>query len=282
MEETEAVSHGKRSCLSSKCISEDLGIDMASSRRFARFDFAGGIGTLSTVLTFALSPMASMAQEFTAPSIVRAEAEATLSSIISGTIQALPFEKGAEFSAGEELASLDCSIYLSESVATRAEQEAAMIAANSLQALFARGGIGQLEVDVAKAEAAAVSARAQIAQSRADACHILAPYDGRVAEHSVSAFEFVDPGQAVLSIVSTGVPDLEIIAPADWLAWVKPGVKGRLRLEGKEGELSVTIDMLGPVVDPVSRTVSMTAVFDGKVEGILPGMSGIITLEPIQ
>lgn len=253
---------------------------MSDSRHCASRRMTRGLGGIALIVVFISQPQASEAQEFSAPSVVRAQDEATLSSVISGTINALPFEEGAAFRAGEVLVDLDCAIYKSEAAAARAESTGARAVVSSREALFARGGTGRLEVDMAKAEAAAAAARAQSADLRVDACKIHAPYDGRVAEHVVSAFEYVEPGQPVLSIVSTGTPDLEIVAPADWLRWVEPGTSGRLRLEARREEFNVTIETLGPIVDPVSRTVKLTAAFDGDAGGVLPGLSGLVTLQP--
>ncbi len=230
-------------------------------------------------LVFFSLPQGLQAQEFSAPSLVRAQDEATLSSEISGKINALPFEEGAAFRAGEVLVDLGCAIYRSEAAAAFAESTGALAAVAANQALFDRGGLGRLEVDLAKAEAAAAAARAKSADLRIDACQIRAPYDGRVAEHAVSTHEYVEPGQPVLSIVSTGTPDLEIIAPAEWLRWVEPGTRGQLRLDARREDFTVTIETLGPIVDPVSRTVKLTAAFGGDAGGVLPGMTGLVILE---
>lgn len=224
-------------------------------------------------------PGTPQAQEFTAPSIVRAREEATLSSIISGGVHALPIEEGAGFEAGDILIEINCSIYRAEAEAALADSTGAQAAAASREALFSRGGIGRVEVELAKAEAAAAAARARSAQLRVDACQTYAPYDGRVAEHFVNVFEYVEPGQPVLSIVSTASPDVEIIAPSDWLSWLQPGTEGRLRLEAREEVFSITIETVAPIVDPVSRTVKLTAAFNGDTDGVLPGMSGLVTLE---
>ena len=95
----------------------------------------------------------------------------------------------------------------------------------------------------------------------------------------MNPFEYVDAGAPIVSLVSIGTPDLEIIAPAEWLQWLRVGATGELRLDARRDPIPVQIDSLGPTVDPVSRTVKLTAVFEGSTEGILPGMSGFVVLE---
>jgi multidrug efflux pump subunit AcrA (membrane-fusion protein) len=82
----------------------------------------------------------------------------------------------------------------------------------------------------------------------------------------------------MLSIVSSKIPDLEIIAPEEWLNWLKPGTRGELRVEASREVFAVTVKSIAPVVDPVSRTVKLTGTFDGDTTGLLPGMSGLVTL----
>jgi RND family efflux transporter MFP subunit len=221
----------------------------------------------------------SHAQDLRAPSVVRAEAEATLSSVLSSTVKSLPLDEGASFNAGDVLVELDCAIFQSEAAAALAENAGALAQVASREALFSRGGTGRLEVEIAQSKAAAATARVQTAELRVEDCKITAPYDGRVAEHAVSAHEFVESGQPVISIVSAGVPDLEIIAPAGWLRWIEPGTPGTVTLEATGAGYPVTIAAIGPVVDPVSRTIKLTAVFDGPADGLLPGMSGLVSLE---
>jgi RND family efflux transporter MFP subunit len=221
----------------------------------------------------------SLAQDLRAPSVVRAESEATLSSALSSTVTALPFDEGASFLAGDVLVELDCAVFQSNAAAALAEKSGALARVASREALFSRGGTGRLEVEISKSEAAAAAARSQMAELRVEDCRILAPYDGRVVEHAIRAHEFVDPGQPVLTIVSAGAPDLEIIAPAEWLSWIEPGTAGTVTLESTGASYPVKIEAIGPVVDPVSRTIKLTAIFDGPVEDVLPGMSGLVSLE---
>lgn len=219
------------------------------------------------------------AKEVSAPSVVRAQEQATLSTLIPGRIISMPFETGESFLKGDVLLEIDCAIYRSHAAAAQAERLAAVAQVEARENLFRRGGIGQLEVDVAKAEAAAATAQAHTADIRVGYCQVRAPYVGRVVEHVVNSFEFVEPGQPVLSIVSTGEPDLEIIAPAEWLRWITPGTKGVLRLEATQREVGVSVTSIGATVDPVSRTVKLKASFEEGTNDLLPGLSGLVSLE---
>ena len=235
--------------------------------------------TLVVSLLAGTRPLVATAQDATAPSVVRAQQEATLASRISGVVDLLPLDIGAEFQAGEVLARIDCEIYQAEAAAAEADSSGALVALAAQEALLARGGIGKLDVDVSRARAQAAAARAKSASLREESCKVRAPFDGKVAERLVNPFEYVDAGTPIVSLVSIGTPDLEIIAPAEWLLWLRLGATGELRLDARRDPIPVQIDSLGPTVDPVSRTVKLTAVFEGPTAGILPGMSGLVVLE---
>lgn len=222
------------------------------------------------------------AQDTTAPSVVRAKAEATISSVLSGTLEILPFDEGDQFSQGDILVKLDCAIQQAEAEAARADAEAARSTYTSRKALFARGGIGRSEVEISKASAAAADARTRGAEARLRGCEITAPFEGRISERLVNTFEYVQPSQPLFSIVSSGRPDVEIIAPAIWLRWMEIGQPGRLRLDAVEGTYNVKVTGLGSTVDPVSRTIKMSAAFEEDVPDILPGMSGLVSFERSQ
>jgi len=226
-----------------------------------------------------LTAATAVAQPFTAPAVARAEAEATVSSVIAGTIEALPFDEGNEFLAGDALARLDCSLYEAEAASFRAEHEAALTRSRALDQLLARGGAGRAEVETARAMAAAASAKVDSAEVRLRGCTISAPFDGRIAEYEVNSFEYVEPSQPLFSIVSSGKPDLEIIAPDNWLRWIAPGKSGQVQFEALAGTFDIVVTSVSPVVDPVSQTVKLSAAFKTEADGVLPGMSGRVQFE---
>ncbi|MDN3524180.1 efflux RND transporter periplasmic adaptor subunit [Halomonas sabkhae] len=214
-----------------------------------------------------------------APAVVRAEAEAEFSSILAGTVKALPFEEGASFAKGELLVQLDCAEQRAEAEAAAADYQAASAEYRSRQALLERGAIGRVEVEVAEARAAEARARRQLTQARVSGCDIAAPFAGRVAELSVNAFEYVEPSQPLLHIVSTERPTVEIQAPAEWLRWMESGTAGQVSFDEAEGSFAIEVTGFGATVDPVSKTVELTAAFQSEVPDILPGMSGIARFE---
>jgi RND family efflux transporter MFP subunit len=248
-----------------------------------------GVARLRAWLLFAplcaalgLLPVTSDAQEGGAPAVVKAEREATLSSLVAGVITTFHFDEGAAFREGDVLVEIDCRLYQFDARAAEARRSRVAAEMAAREKLFERGGISRLEVDALRAELDGVAAEVAAAALRVDQCQVRAPFAGRVGEHGANAAEFVEPGRPVLSIVSSGRPSLEIILPAEWLAWVGPGSVGRLRLDAVAGDIPVTVSSLAPSIDPVSRTLRVKATIDDDTVPILPGMSGFVVLERSQ
>ena len=214
-----------------------------------------------------VSPVVAQEGGRTAPAVVRAEAEAQLSSSLSGMIEALPVDDGAVFSEGDLLARLDCAVQRAEAEAATADHQAAQAEFDVRKALLARGGTGEVQVAVAKAQAAATKARQRLAEAVVSKCDIVAPFDGRVVEASVNEFEYVEPSQALLSVVSSGRPELEINAPGVWLRWLSIGSEGRVEFEEVEGIFAVQVSSIGAAIDPVSATIKVTAEFQKGTPG---------------
>ncbi len=223
----------------------------------------------------------AFAEPATAPSVARAEAQATLASTIAGTIEDLPFAEGSEFAKGDVLARFNCELYSAEAKALRAELQAAESRSSALEQLLERGAAGRAEVQATKALALAATANLETAEVRMKGCTITAPFDGKIIEYTANAFEYVQPSQPLVSVVSFGKPELEIIAPDTWLLWIAKGTTGQVQFEAAVGTFDIVITGIAPIVDPVSQTVKLLAAFQGDASAVLPGMSGLVRFEAI-
>lgn len=239
------------------------------------------MAVLATWSCTLFSASAGLAQEpaLLAPAVVRAQAEAEFSSSLAGIVSALPFEDGDTFAQGDRLVGLDCAVQKAEADAAAADNTAAQAEYQAGQALLARGGVGRVQVAVAEAQAAATQARQRLAEAVVSRCEIHAPFAGRVVETLVNEFEYVQASQPLLSIVSGERPQLEINAPAVWLRWMTVGSRGQVEFESLGDVFPVQISGIGAAIDPVSATIKIKAEFQTDIDGILPGMSGLVRFE---
>lgn len=206
--------------------------------------------------------------------VVKAGAEATISSEISGRITALPFQEGQAFSKGEELVDFDCAFYQAKAQAARAGLIAKQKEYQNNRQLEKLDAAGELEVAVSKAEVDKAGAELAVARLRMNHCRVEAPYDGRVVDLSVNVHESVGADQELIHIVDSSAPTIELIVPSTWLTWLKRGATFTFRVDEIRAVRKAVVTRLGAVVDPVSNTVKVYGKFNGDRSGVLPGMSG--------
>lgn len=208
---------------------------------------------------------------------VRARTETVLSFRVGGRLLARAVNNGDSVRAGQVLARLDAADLQLGASAAQAAQRAAQTNAEQLDAdlkrfqdLHAQGFIGQAELD--RRTAAAVAARAQLDQARAqsavqshqaDYAQLQAPAAGVVTA------VLAEPGQ----VVGAGTPVLKLSydGPRDVVFSVAEDQVGAVRaLLGREGAAQVrgwaasevwpaTVREVAGAADPVTRTFQVKA-----------------------
>jgi multidrug resistance efflux pump len=111
-------------------------------------------------------------------------------------------------------------------------------------------------------------------------CSIAAPFSGRVAEQKLREQQFAQAGQAILDIIDDSVLELEFLVPSRWLVWMKPGSGFQVRIDETGKSYPARIQRLGARVDPVSQSIKVNAVIDGKFTDLMAGMSGKVQMAP--
>lgn len=206
--------------------------------------------------------------------VVRPAAQAVLSSQIQARIEALPFKEGQRFDRGSILVRLDCAKYLAELAAARAEHEARKKTLINNLGLIKLNAIGDLEIDMSKAEVKKSLAGVKVAAVNVRGCRVRAPFSGRVVQLMVHEHESVFPNDQLLSILDDTRLEIELILPSKALAWLKRGTAFEFLVDETGLSYAAAIDQIGANVDPVSQTVRVIGVFSNHPARVLAGMSG--------
>jgi multidrug resistance efflux pump len=140
--------------------------------------------------------------------------------------------------------------------------------------------VGKLELETSEAELSKARADLTLARATLEKCTVVAPFAGRVAEQKLREKQFAQPGQPVLDIIDDGTLELDFIVPSRWLAWLKPAHAFRVRIDETGETYPARLTRLGARVDPVSQSIKVTAVIDGRFPQLIAGMSGRIELAP--
>ena len=205
--------------------------------------------------------------------------EARLSVDFSQPISQLPLKEGEAFRKGQVLVAFDCARFAAELKAQRAAWRARRLELAGKRRLLQHQAAGRFDVSIARAKAQEAAARVAVVKSRLAKCTLRAPWDGVVAERLVKPHETPQAGAPLLAIVASGGVEVEMIAPAKWLAWVRPGFPFSFRVDETGQMLKGVVTRVGAVVDKVSQTVRLHGLVRDVPNGVRPGMGGTATFE---
>jgi membrane fusion protein, multidrug efflux system len=204
----------------------------------------------------------------------------SLAAELGAKVDRIGVREGERFAAGQVLIRFDCALQEAQGQRASASVHAAekLVAAN--RRLEELNSVGKLELETSEAEL--TKARADFALSRAtlDKCNVVAPFAGRVAEQKLREKQFAQPGQPILDIIDDSALELEFIVPSRWLAWLKPAHVFKVRIDETGESYPARLTRIGARVDPVSQSIKVTAVIDGRFPQLISGMSGRIELTP--
>jgi RND family efflux transporter MFP subunit len=254
--------------------------------------------TAAFLLTFALIPGAAFSQAPATPAtrapadvktpaapddkevsaLIGADEEATLSSQMAGRIKRLNVGIGDSFGRGTVLVEFECPEQEARFLSAQSELVGARETHTAKLRLQGLGAAGELEVTLAAAAVEKARAQMAVADAQLGFCKVTAPYAGRVARIKAKAYETVASGQPLLDVVSQSRLKAQLLAPAAWLAWLKPGQPVNIRIRETGRDYSARVTKLNSRVDAVNQAIEVEVRFDGKSSaGLLPGMVGIAT-----
>ncbi|GAB3475478.1 efflux RND transporter periplasmic adaptor subunit [Marinomonas epiphytica] len=219
----------------------------------------------------------SKKSQLSARGVIQAQFQATLASGLEAQISQFKFRQGMKFNEGETLVKFDCRKPEAEirKIQTGIKIHEQKVAMNEEMAKF--DSISDYELKLSRIELSQAKAEQDAKQIELEACQIKAPYEGRVVETFVNQYEVVGKNEPLLSIVNTSVLEAVIIIPSQWLVWLQRGTTIYFFIDELKQSLKAEVSYISPVVDPVSKTVNITAEFEnGSIAelNILPGMSG--------
>jgi RND family efflux transporter MFP subunit len=204
----------------------------------------------------------------------------TLSSETSARIDRITSRVGEHFRKGDPLIIFDCGtqraqVAKAKAVLTQADKTAAIN-----QRLANLKSIGQLELDVSRAEVEKAKADLDIADAAASKCEIAAPFSGVTVDLKAQQFQYATPGQPLLEILDDRSLEIELIAPSRDLPWLKPGYAFQVHIEETDKTYPAVTTRVGGRVDPVSQTVKVFGEIKGDAPELMAGMSGRANIPP--
>jgi membrane fusion protein (multidrug efflux system) len=218
---------------------------------------------------------------------VRAFESITVTAKAAGVVQKISFEEGQKVKAGDVLLRLDDEERRADIEQAQAEIQRAMAQRDESSARLERAvalrrtGAGTeaqvtdltAQVKTLESAIASAEARRRAAEARLEDVVVRAPFAGRLGTRSVSVGAYSSPGTRITTLDDLSRVRLDFAVPENLLGQLQPGqiVRATSAAYGQrafEGRVSV----IDPRVDPVTRTVRLTAEFPNPDEALKPGM----------
>ena len=205
--------------------------------------------------------------------VVRASQQAAITTDLMARVSSIGFKEGQRFNKGDTLIAFDCRRQIAELAAATAQKREMEVAYQSALILEKRSAGSRQDIEVSHARLERASAEADGMRAKIDQCEIKAPYDGRVVDLQIQTHEMPVTGKPIVSIVSDGDAEVELIVPSSWLIWIRVGADFTFFAEETRKSYPARITRVGAAVDAVSQTIKIYGGF-ATAPDVLPGMSG--------
>jgi membrane fusion protein (multidrug efflux system) len=197
----------------------------------------------------------------------------TLTSTVTERVVALRFADGAAVGRGDIIAVLSSSeesadLASAEARAREAEQQLAR-----LKELQQRGFATNARIDEQLALRNQARAQANAVRAQIGDRVIRAPFAGVVGLRRISPGSVVSAGTPIATISDISAIKLDFTLPETFLSAIAPGQNIEARSAAYPGELfRGSIEGIEPVVDPMTRSVTVRAVLPNPDRRLRPGM----------
>ena len=203
----------------------------------------------------------------------------TISSELDAKISKIHTNEGDAFKQGKTIVEFDCSL---QKFQLKKAQASLSVASNTLKGnmrLAELGGIGKVQLNNSRSEVTKARADLNYLNALIKKCSIKAPFNGRLDEKLAQEKQFVKAGQALLEIFDDSTLELVFIVPSRWLRWLKPDLPFKIIIDETGNTYPAKVLKTSARVDPVSQSIKIYAIIDGKFPELMAGMSGNVLFE---
>lgn len=204
----------------------------------------------------------------------------TIRAEIEGRIVHVNFESGARVSPGDVLVELDAA---TEAAQLRSHEASARLAQLNLERaheLRRNGTNTQADLDAAEAVATQTQAAIEATKSTLAKKRIVAPFAGRVGLRLVSPGQFLNKGDAVVTLEATHPIYADFTLPQQDVTHLQPGLAVKVKVDAFPGrEFAGTVEATDPRVSETTRSVRVRATLPNADEALRPGMFAHVDVE---
>jgi membrane fusion protein, multidrug efflux system len=210
---------------------------------------------------------------------LRANEAVTVRPELAGRVTTINFAEGQPVRTGQLLLTLDDSVYAAELREKEANRKLAQIEFDRADKLVSARAAPAEVRDRALAELQAAAAAVDLVQARLDKTRIRAPFGGIIGLRQVSAGDFVEVGQALVSLVEIHPLKVDFRVGEVFLAELSTGQHIDLQVDAFPGErFGGEVYAIEPMVDVNGRAVLIRARLPNEDARLRPGLFSRVEL----
>lgn len=198
---------------------------------------------------------------------------------LAGTVRDIAFNSGGTAAKGQVLVQLDTSSEEAQLRAAEAQAELARLNLERARDLRAQGVTSQSDLDSREAAFRQTAGEVDAVRATIAKKTIRAPFSGRLGIRSVNLGQFVNPGDAIVSIHSLDPVYVDFSVPEQQLAQVQRAMEVRVETDATPGRaFTGQVTALNPEVDPATRSIKVQATVANPGGELRPGMFARVVL----
>lgn len=190
---------------------------------------------------------------------------------ISGRIKRLFINEGSFVQKGSVLVKLDDAELQAQLSKVKALIDLAEINAKREKELLKGGGTSAELLERADNTVLTLQSDFQILKAAIAKTEIKAPFSGTIGLKEVSEGSFVSPGTKISYLVNSSPIRIECSIPEKYTSLVKKNMKIQFHVYGNEQSFEAKISAINPMIDPISRTTKIIALYANKKGECKPG-----------
>lgn len=238
----------------------------------------GGFQMPPTPVEVAVASRQDVADRLESVGTIEASDAVTVVAEINATVVSLPFQEGAAIRRGELIAQLDDVQLRAEVARARALRQQRRVAFERVSSVVEQGAGAPQDRDDAKAALDVAEADLALAEARLAKARITAPFDGVVGARRVSRGAFLRAGDPITEIAQIDRLRVNFSAPERHLGTLRRGAEVHVSTTADPGRvIAGTVDVVDPVLDPVTRSAHVVALVPNPERRLLPGMSAEVS-----
>lgn len=198
---------------------------------------------------------------------------ASLSFLVSGTIQRIYVNEGQNVSKGQLIAELDPTTLTNAHIIAMTALEQAQDTYKRMKALYESGALPEMEWVMAENHLKSAVAQEAMARKSLTDAKLYAPFSGYISSKMADAGQTTAPGLTVVKLVNIGTVKVKIAVPEDDVQRIQKGSAMKIIVPALGGrEFSGIVTERGVSADPRARTYEVKAAIDNPEGLLLPGM----------